>query len=132
MAESPDWWCRWFKLADRFGEHGLIGVILARKDKSAWSIDTWLMSCRVLGRNVEKFMAWTLLSAAHGEDAASVAGEYIPTAKNALVKDLYPQLGFEAAADRPGQFVFNLGGKPIPACAYIQDKGIVDIPLWRK
>jgi FkbH-like protein len=121
LAESPDWWCRWFKLADRFGDHGLIGVLLARKDKSAWNIDTWLMSCRVLGRNMEKFMAQTLLTAAREQGAASVVGEYVPTAKNGLVKDLYPRLGFEVSADRSGKFVFDLVGKPIPECAFIRD-----------
>jgi len=122
MAASPDWWCRWFRLADRFGDHGLIGVILARKGRPAWTVDTWLMSCRVLGRDMEKFMACVLLAAAHQHGATAVVGEYIPTAKNALVKDLYPQLGFDASADRPGEFVFDLSGKPIPECSFIRSE----------
>jgi FkbH-like protein len=123
MAGSPDWWCHWFRLADCFGDHGLIGAILARKGKPQWCIDTWLMSCRVLGRNMERFMARTLLLASQREGAEVVAGEYIPTAKNAIVKNVYPQLGFEADDAGPNAFVFDLKcGKPVPECAFIQEK----------
>jgi FkbH-like protein len=121
MAASPDWWCRWFRLADRFGDHGLIGVILARATHPAWTVDTWLMSCRVLGRKMEEFMSCTLLTAAAVSGAHAVQGEYIPTAKNALVKDLYPRLGF-AAIDLPGGFSRDLLAAPIQAPAFIRGK----------
>jgi FkbH-like protein len=125
MSESADWWCRWFRLTDRFGDHGLIGVILARREKPNWMIDTWLMSCRVLGRNMEKFMAQVLLKAAESENAGAVIGEYIAAPKNALVKDFYQQIGFKALPDQLGKFVFNLDGEnPPPDCAYIQDQSL--------
>jgi FkbH-like protein len=122
MAASPDWWCRWFRLADRFGDHGLIGVILAERSPPEWRIDTWLMSCRVLGRQMEEFMSACVLSAARAAGAATVAGWYIPTEKNALVRDLYPRMGFSPQAENPQRFVFSLENTPIRACTFIRDE----------
>jgi FkbH-like protein len=122
MAASPDWWCRWFRLADRFGDHGLIGVLLAQKGRPQWRIDTWLMSCRVLGRQMEDFMCFCLLSAAKHEGAAAVLGQYIPSEKNAVVSSLYPRLQFEAAAGDRREYVFSLTDRPIPVCPFIRDQ----------
>jgi len=122
MASSPDWWCRWFRLADRFGDHGLIGVLLAQKGSSEWRVDTWLMSCRALGRRMEDFICACLLSAAQREGARTVVGEYIPTEKNAVVSDLYPRLGFEACSVEGRQYVFSLADRPILACQFIRDE----------
>ena len=124
MASSPDWWCRWFRLADRFGDHGLIGVILAEKGPSQWRIDTWLMSCRVLGRRMEDFMCACLLSAACEEGATAVVGQYIPTEKNAVVESLYPQMGFAAHPESAQKYVFSLRDCPIHVCAFIHDESI--------
>jgi len=98
MAVSPDCWTQSFRLRDRFGDHGLIGVMVARAahDASAcWEIDTWLMSCRVLGRQVEEYMFDTLVEAARSAEIRTIRGLYIPTAKNGLVADLYPRMGFK-------------------------------------
>jgi FkbH-like protein len=122
MASSPDWWCRWFRLADRFGDHGLIGVILAQKAPSRWQIDTWLMSCRVLGRQMEDFMCDCLLSAAQHEGAQAIVGRYIPSEKNSLVSDLYPRLGFRASSADQGEFVFSLADRPARSCQFICDE----------
>jgi FkbH-like protein len=125
MASSQDWWCHWFRLADRFGDHGLVGVILAEKCPPRWQADTWLMSCRVLGRQMEQFMAACLLSAAKREGAAEVVGQYVPSERNSLVADLYPRLGFEASAENsPGcaaTYVFALQGGQIRRCEFIRD-----------
>jgi FkbH-like protein len=121
MASSPDWWCRWFRLADRFGDHGLIAVILAEKRPSQWRIDTWLMSCRVLGRQMEDFVCACLLSAARSDGAATVLGEYVPTEKNSLVAGLYPRMGFDASAESGRQYVFSLRDHPLPVCEFIRD-----------
>ena len=124
MASSPDWWCRWFRLADRFGDHGLIGVILAEESPSEWRIDTWLMSCRVLGRRMEDFMCACLMSAAQREGATAVVGEYIPTEKNAVVSGLYPQMGFEARPENAREYVFSLRDCPIRGCEFICDESM--------
>jgi FkbH-like protein len=122
MSRSSDWWCQWFHIADRFGDHGLIGVILARRGIPSWTVDTWLMSCRVLGRNIEQFMVSVLLKEALNSGATSVLGEFIPTAKNTLVKDLYPRLGFVASPGKSAAFAFDLKGKSIPECSFVMDK----------
>ena len=124
MASSSDWWCRWFRLADRFGDHGLIGVLLARKGPSQWRVDTWLMSCRVLGRQMEDFMCACLLSAAQREGAQAVIGEYVPSEKNAVVSGLYARLGFEASPADRRQYVFTLADRPTFACKFIRDESI--------
>lgn len=120
MAQSPDWWCRWFKLADRFGDYGLVGVILSQRQGIAWRIDTWLVSCRAIGRQLERFMGSLLLGEARSQGAAEVRGEYIPTQKNALVKDLFPQLGFQPVDGNPRQYVFRLSEEQLPSCGHIR------------
>ena len=89
---------RCFRLRDRFGDNGLISVILLRPDP-AWDaatllIDTWLMSCRVLGRQVEAASLEVLAKAAAQCGATALIGSYRPTAKNRLVEDHYAKLGF--------------------------------------
>jgi FkbH-like protein len=88
-----------FRLRDRFGDNGLIGVILARPDP-AWTagdllIDTWLMSCRVLGRGVEVAALCALRSAAVQIGATALIGEYRPSGRNGMVEAHYERLGFE-------------------------------------
>jgi FkbH-like protein len=85
------------RLADRFGDNGLIEVVIARPGpnvpETLW-IDTWLMSCRVLGRGVEQATLEVLARQATARGATALIGEYIPTAKNGLVAQHYPGLGF--------------------------------------
>lgn len=96
IAEDPSCWIRAFRLADRMGSYGLIGVLICRPSQgAAWEIDTWLMSCRVLGREMEKFMLDRLIEAASQRGISHIEGTYLPTAKNGLVKDLYDLLGFD-------------------------------------
>ncbi len=101
-AEStrPDRVVRTFKLRDRFADNGLIGVMIAQVDaaESTLTIDTWLMSCRVLGRRVEEFMVGVVMQAALDHGLTRVVGRYLPTAKNGLVRELYPRLGFTLVA----------------------------------
>jgi FkbH-like protein len=86
------------RLKDKFGDSGMIGVIIAcaLEDTTipTWDIDTWLMSCRVLGRNVENAMLDALVSAARRNGIAEIVGRYIETKKNGMVADHYPKLGF--------------------------------------
>jgi FkbH-like protein len=102
MADDPQWITATISLADRFGDNGLICVILARADQSDLVIDTWLMSCRVLKRGVEAFVRNYLCRTAKARGLTALRGEYIPTAKNALVKEHYPNLGFEKLSVEPG------------------------------
>jgi FkbH-like protein len=90
-------WCGAFELSDRFGDHGLVGVLFCvpAPTGDAWEIDTWLMSCRVLGRQFERFMLDRAVDAAHSAGVRRLVGLYRATAKNGLVADLFDQLGFE-------------------------------------
>ncbi len=87
-----------FRLSDRFGDNGLISVVLLRPDP-AWRqdellIDTWLMSCRVLGRQVEQAVLETLASLASSRGIRAFIGEYRPSGRNGMVEKHYEQLGF--------------------------------------
>jgi predicted enzyme involved in methoxymalonyl-ACP biosynthesis len=73
----------------------MISVIVCRlAGPAAWEIDTWLMSCRVLNRGVERMVLREILRHARARGVEILVGRYIPTAKNGLVKDHYAGLGF--------------------------------------
>lgn len=86
------------RLADKFGDNGLISVVLARPDSRVGAdellIDSWLMSCRVLGRQVENAVLEVLASAATAAGYRALIGEYRPTERNGMVAEHYPRLGF--------------------------------------
>jgi FkbH-like protein len=108
MLDSADWETRQVKLADKFGDNGLISVLLARQEGDALAIDTWLMSCRVLKRTVEQLLLNDVVAAAKMRGLARVTGLYLPTAKNALVKDHYRSLGFRLVSDTEGATSWEL------------------------
>lgn len=90
------------RLKDSFGDNGMISVIICRSDGSEWQIDTWLMSCRVLGRGVEQAVLNEIVLHARDMKVARLVGSYIPTERNELVQDHYAKLGFtplDALAD---------------------------------
>lgn len=82
------------RLIDCFGDNGMISVIICRILDERWVIDTWLMSCRVLGRRVENAMLDFLSKQLGNRGATEVFGSYIPTKRNGLVQDHYASLGF--------------------------------------
>ena len=93
-ADDAAWVTRTITLGDRFGDNGLISVLLAREDDGALVVDTWVMSCRVLKRGVEDLALNCLLEAARERGLAVIRGQYLPTPKNGLVRDHYRNLGF--------------------------------------
>jgi FkbH-like protein len=83
------------RLADIFGDNGMISVIICRAlDNQVWDIDTWLMSCRVLGRKVEQMVLGEILRHARAAEIRALRGWYRPTGRNELVADHYEKLGF--------------------------------------
>ncbi len=99
IAKRPGWIVRHFRLRDRFGDNGLIaGVVLNREDDTL-HVDTWVMSCRVLGRTVEEFIANEILSAAIAEGCSGLAGRYVRSPKNGLVANLFSRLGFTCTGE---------------------------------
>jgi FkbH-like protein len=84
-----------FTLTDKYGDNGLICVIvLEKKDKEILFINTWLMSCRVLKRGMEDFTLNTIVNYAKENGFKKIIGEYIPTPKNKMVEHHYQRLGF--------------------------------------
>jgi FkbH-like protein len=94
LAHDPQWITRTVSLKDRFGDNGLISVLLAKTEAECLDIDTWLMSCRVLKRNVEQLLLNEICRLAKDRGLRRISGCYVPTAKNALVKDHFTSLGF--------------------------------------
>jgi len=107
------------RLTDKFGDNGMISVVIFRRGETEWVCDTWLMSCRVLGRRVEEAALNTVAEAARAAGATALIGEYIPSAKNKMVEGLFERLGFEAAGDLPDaeggkRWRLELGGFSAP------------------
>lgn len=99
---DPAWLTVQVRLADRFGDNGLVSAaLLGPADKrGVLRIDTWVMSCRVFGRQLERAMMNLLVEAARERRISALEGEYLPTAKNGVVRELYPSLGFRPLAAR--------------------------------
>lgn len=126
LAQSANSVALAMRLKDRFGDNGLISVVLARPDPMLAAdellIDTWLMSCRVLGRQVEAAALEVLCAAARNLGFKALVGEHRPTARNAMVAGHYPGLGFtarEAPADAgPGATFWHLDLNERPASTH--------------
>ena len=112
-----------FRLLDRFGDNGVIGIVIGRMtaDDEAL-IDTWLMSCRVLGRGVEEAMLSVVGAATVRRGARRLIGEYRPTSKNGMVRDLFERLGFAARerADDGARIDYLSLQEYVPADTFIE------------
>ena len=95
LGADPDVISLQARLSDKIGDNGVIAVLIARVEDAVCTIDSWLMSCRVIGRKVEDAMCAVLLEEAAKRGVETIHGQYIPTKKNALVADIYAKLGFE-------------------------------------
>ncbi len=101
LIDDPDAFGLQFRLVDTFGDNGIVAVVIGRRaDAETIEIDTWLMSCRVLGRHVEEATLAVVAETAQAMGASRLVGRYAPTAKNQMVADLYPRLGFVPLAGR--------------------------------
>jgi len=83
------------KLSDRFGDNGLISIVLGRREGEVLHLDLWLMSCRVLKRDMELAMLDAVAREARAAGIRTLMGYYMPTKKNGMVADHYDKLGFE-------------------------------------
>jgi FkbH-like protein len=83
------------KLTDRFGDNGLISIVLGRVDAETLHLDLWLMSCRVLKREMELAMLDGVALRARAAGLTRLIGYYLPTKKNGMVAEHYASLGFE-------------------------------------
>lgn len=87
------------KLEDKFGDNGVVSVVIGKKEDKTLHIDLWLMSCRVLKRDMEFAMLDTFVAKALESGITTIKGYYYPTAKNAMVKNFYQQMGFSLESE---------------------------------
>ena len=120
LADCNDCFCYCYRLKDKYSDYGIISVFIAEKMISAWEINTWLMSCRAMGRGVEYSVFDHFISSklAEGE---TVLGEYIATEKNKPIEDLLEKIGFNKNPEF-GRHSFTLGKNKNPKVEYIEIK----------
>lgn len=120
--EKGDGAAIYFRLRDRFGDFGIIGVIIATvASEFTWHIDTWLMSCRVLGRRIEEAMLAELVGIARERGVERLTASFIPTAKNGMVAQHYDSLGFSLLSEQEdGSKAYELE---------LSNYGAADLPL---
>lgn len=96
------------KLEDKFGDNGVVSVVIGKRKENTLHIDLWLMSCRVLKRDMEFAMMDELVEKCQSAGITKIVGYYYPTAKNGMVKDFYAMQGFvKVAEDETGNTVWE-------------------------
>ena len=107
-AQDPGRITLYGKLEDKFGDNGVVSVVMAQKDGKRAHIELWLMSCRVLKRDMEAAMMDELIGCCSRDGIDTLYGYYYPTAKNGMVKDFYARFGFEKVSqDADGNTVWE-------------------------
>ena len=110
ISQDPNYIGIYGKLSDRFGDNGLISIVLGRREHDLLHLDLWLMSCRVLKRDMELAMLDSVANHARAMGIRALCGYYLPTKKNGMVADHYEKLGFEqfSADAETGSSVWTL------------------------
>ena len=108
------------ELVDRLGDHGLIGIVVLEPEGPELLIRDWLMSCRVLSRGVEQYLMNLVVEQARGLSLLRIRGEYVKTAKNAMVRDFFAQFGFNRSHGDEDHAYWVLDVDAYrPGCAFI-------------
>ncbi|MBQ6342596.1 MAG: HAD family hydrolase [Anaerolineaceae bacterium] len=108
IAADPNFITLYGKLTDKFGDNGVVSVVFGHKDADVFHIDLWLMSCRVLKRDMEFAMMDELVKCCREAGIKTIRGYYYPTKKNAMVKDFYGILNFvKTEDDKEGKSVWQ-------------------------
>jgi len=108
MMNCPGWQVLSLKVRDRYADNGLVGVTILREAGTVCEIDTFLLSCRVIGRTVETALLAHIANQARAGGAERLEGWFLPTKKNAPAKDFYSRHGFELAEERAGGQLWRL------------------------
>jgi FkbH-like protein len=126
LADTSGNYTQALRLRDRFGDSGLVGALIAVRQGDALLVDTWLLSCRVLGRRVPEASFAALCQYATATGCRVLLGEYYPTPKNALVAKFFEQIGFACIETSPaGVRRYRMevpDGAAFPGCFAVQDK----------
>jgi FkbH-like protein len=97
FESSPDHYTLQVTVRDRFGDNGMVSVVICERGRDEWRIDSWLMSCRVINRKIEEAICNRVAADARAAGAQRLVGVFLPTDRNGIVADLYSRLGFRAA-----------------------------------
>lgn len=104
LMHDADGCIPWYAtLKDRFGDHGLISIVILRPEpeNATLAVTDWLMSCRVLGRGVEEYLMNSVVNQAREMDLKMIRAFYVPTPKNDMVKDFFGRFGFTKVRETP-------------------------------
>lgn len=109
-------------LADRFGDNGIVSALIGRVQDGILTIEEWVMSCRVFKRDLELAVFDALIAYCRTHNITSIEGDYLPTAKNAYVRTLYPTLGFSqtAESEEGTHYCFDILAESAPLCSVIE------------
>ncbi|MCR4740404.1 MAG: HAD-IIIC family phosphatase [Lachnospiraceae bacterium] len=108
VADSPEYIDLYGKLEDKFGDNGVVSVVIGHIDGDILHMDLWIMSCRVLKRDMEFAMMDELAAQARKKGIKTIKGYFYPTAKNKMVTEFYKQMGFEkVSGDAEGNTVWE-------------------------
>lgn len=109
-------------LADRFGDNGIVSALIGRVQNGILTIEEWVMSCRVFKRDLELAVFDALIAYCRTHNITSIEGDYLPTAKNAYVRTLYPTLGFSqtAESEEGTHYRFDIPAESAPLCSVIE------------
>ncbi len=108
MAADPERVTLSARLADRFGDHGLVAACFGRAEGDALDIEGWVMSCRVLGRGLSRAILNELARAAADRGLAEIRGTFAPSGRNEPAREHYAKLGFAQAAESNGATTWSL------------------------
>ena len=108
MTPCPDALVYTLRVRDIFGDSGLVGVAILKRLSEVWKIDTFLMSCRVLGRTIERAFLTEALTDAKNKGISALEAEFIPTAKNGLASSFYEEFGFDLVSENEGHTIWRL------------------------
>jgi len=125
LEQDPDCFTLQVRLTDVFGDNGMISVVICRPGlPQAWTIDTWLMSCRVLGRSVEQMVLRELILRARERGISRLIGRYIPCGRNEMVRDHYAKLGFTSSHEEGLWYLDVAAPEPAPTMKIIRAREI--------
>jgi FkbH-like protein len=111
IENSPSYFTLQIRLKDIFGDNGMISAVICKKNIDGWEIELWLMSCRVLNRGVEESVLEEIIRVAKLEGALYLKGIFIPSDRNAIVKNHYEKLGFEKLGKKEDKEIWGLNLK---------------------
>ncbi len=124
IAANDQYLTLYGKLADKFGDNGVVSVIIGRREDGVLHLELWIMSCRVLKRQMEAAMLDTLVMRSRALGIRELRGYYYPTAKNAMVKDFYQDQGFtRISSDEAGNTMWSLSLEE----PYIQKNQVIKV-----